>query len=45
MLHRYTFLLILFVASHFAALAQNVGGLRGQVLDPKWSDCQAPRSR
>jgi len=33
MLHRYAFWLILIVASPFA-FAQNVGGLRGQVLDP-----------
>ena len=34
MLHRYVLLLMILVASPFAALAQSVGGLRGQVLDP-----------
>lgn len=34
MLHRYACLLILLVASPYAALAQGNGGLRGQVLDP-----------
>ena len=34
MLHRYVLLLILLVASTVEAFAQNVGGLRGQVLDP-----------
>jgi hypothetical protein len=34
MLHRYALLLIILVASSFAAVAQSVGGLRGQVLDP-----------
>src|ERR1700733_13500431 len=34
MMRKYILLLILLVASPFAALAQNAGGLRGQVLDP-----------
>src|SRR5271168_2828180 len=34
MLHSYVLLLMILVASPFAALAQSVGGLRGQVLDP-----------
>jgi hypothetical protein len=34
MLHRYALLLIILVASSFAAVAQSVGALRGQVLDP-----------
>src|ERR1700721_2819957 len=34
MLHRYACLLILLVASPYAALAQGNGGVRGQVLDP-----------
>ena len=34
MMRQYILLLILLVASPFAAFAQNAGGLRGQVLDP-----------
>jgi hypothetical protein len=34
MLYKYVFSLMILVVSPFAALAQNAGGLRGQVLDP-----------
>ncbi len=34
MLYRYTLFLLILIVSPIAALAQNAGGLRGQVLDP-----------
>ncbi len=34
MLHRYVLLLLLVVASSLTGLAQSVGALRGQVVDP-----------